>query len=164
MLLKKSNYLKNLKEDIILYDSCIINSNYLKVWNLILDFKKIAQIGTDFIYDMEYSTTEIKEGTFFKFFLNDLKIKIFIKVKEIKAHKKAKTWILKLEIINSNDKFLPKIIELKIIIINNNKTQLSILHIFKNCVNKEFLKNMNFINKDSLKKYIIYLEGKNEIK
>ena len=90
MLIKKSNYLKNLKEDIIIYESCIINSNYLNIWNFILDYKKYTRIDINCLSDLTYNTPGIKEGTFIKFFLNDLKIKVFMKVKEIKNFKNRK--------------------------------------------------------------------------
>ena len=160
MLLEKSNYLKNIKEDVFIYESCIINSNYLNIWNFILDFKKNTKIGVNYLVDLEYNTPGIKEGTFVKFFLNDLKIKIFMKVKEIKNLKKEKTWKIKLETICANIENLPKTVEYKIIIINNNKTQLSSLQIFKNNTNKEFLKKVSFIQKELLKNFKKYFEEK----
>lgn len=37
-LVKKSDYLNKINEDIISYESCIINKNYFEVWKYIFDF------------------------------------------------------------------------------------------------------------------------------
>ena len=36
MLLSKSKYLQNMKNDIISYQNCIINSNYKKIWEFVI--------------------------------------------------------------------------------------------------------------------------------
>jgi len=97
MLLTKSNYLKNLKEDFISYESCIINKNFLTVWHFILDFKKMSKISPIFAKNIEYNEPKIREGSFLKFFLEDLQITVFMRVSEIKAFKKKKSWWIKLE-------------------------------------------------------------------
>ena len=40
-LAKKSEYLNKINEDVISYESCIINKNYFEVWKYIFDLKKL---------------------------------------------------------------------------------------------------------------------------
>ena len=142
ILLKKSNYLQNLKEDIISYESCIINQNYINVWNFILDFKKMNQISPIIAKNIEYNQQKIREGVFIKYCLNELNITVFMRVNEIKICKKSKSCWIKLETIRSNIGDLPKLIEYKLMIFENNKTQLSILHKFHYNINKEYNNNI----------------------
>ena len=110
MLLTKYNYLQNLKEDFISYESCIIKKNFLNVWYFILDFKKMAHISPTIAKNIEYNEPKIREGTFLKFFFDDLKITVFMRISEIKIYKKKKSWWIKLETIGSNIGDLPKLI------------------------------------------------------
>ena len=162
MLLTKSNYLQNLKEDFISYESCIINKNFLTVWHFILDFKKMSKISPIFAKNIEYNEPKIREGSFLKFFLEDLQITVFMRVSEIKAYKKKKSWWIKLETIGSNIGDLPKLIEYKIMIIGTNKTQLSLSHKFKYNINKNYIENFQIIKKEAIKKYKEYIEEQKE--
>ena len=121
MLLTKSNYLQNLKEDFISYESCIIKKNFLRVLHFILDIKKMYLISPIIAKNIEYNEPKICEGCFLKFYLEDLKITVFMRVNEIKAYKKKKSCWIKLETIGNNIGDLPKLIEYKIMIIGNNK-------------------------------------------
>ena len=162
ILLKKSKYLQNLNEDIISYESCIIEKNFLNVWKFILDFKKMGQVASIIISDVEYKQPIMKEGLFFKFFLDDLKITVFMRVKDIKMPKKKKAWLVRIETIGTNIENLPKIIEYKINKIENNRTQLSIMHRFPYNVNQNNLKKFQIKKKDIIKKYKKYIEEQSE--
>ena len=85
-----------------------------------------------------------------------------MRVSEIKAFKKKKSWWIKLETIGSNIGDLPKLIEYKIMIIENNKTQLSISHKFKYNINKNIIEKFQIIKKEAIKKYKEYLEEQKE--
>ena len=162
ILLKKTKYLQNLNEDIISYESCIIEKNFLNVWKFILDFKKMGQVASIIISDVEYKQPIMKEGLFFKFFLDDLKITVFMRVKDIKMPKKKKAWLVRIETIGTNIENLPKIIEYKINKIENNRTQLSIMHRFPYNVNQNNLKKFQIKKKDIIKKYKKYIEEQSE--
>ena len=162
ILLSISNYLKNLHEDIISYESCIINKNYLNVWKFICDFRKMSNISPFYRTNLEYNTSSIKLGSFIKFYIDKLKVTIFMKFVCIETFKKKKTWLIRLETIGANIENLPKLIEYKITIINDNKTQLSILHKFPYNMNQEILKKFEINKKEFLKKYKEYIEENKE--
>ena len=161
-LLKKSLYLNGLKEDIISYESCIINKNYSIVWRYISDLKKLNEfapiIGTNF----EYNSPNIKVGVFLKFFIKELNIIVFMKIIEFEEIKKNKSCWIKLETIGSKVDNSPKMIEYKITIIDNKTTYLSIIHQFYNNISKNYLKKFNINKKEIIKKYKNLIEGAKE--
>ena len=161
-LLKKSLYLNGLNEDIISYESCIINKNYSIVWRYISDLKKLNEfapiIGTNF----EYNSPNIKVGVFLKFFIKELNIIVFMKIIELEEIKKNKSCWIKLETIGSKVDNSPKMIEYKITIIDNKTTYLSIFHQFYNNISKNYLKKFNINKKEIIKKYKILIEGAKE--
>ena len=161
-LLKKSLYLNGLKEDIISYESCIINKNYSIVWRYISDLKKLNEfapiIGTNF----EYNSPNIKVGVFLKFFIKELNIIVFMKIIEFEEIKKNKSCWIKLETIGSKVDNSPKMIEYKITIIDNKTTYLSIFHQFYNTNSKNYLKKFNINKKEIIKKYKNLIEGAKE--
>ena len=67
-LAKKSEYLNKINEDVISYESCIINKNYFEVWKYIFDFKKLNSIVPIFGGNIEYNESELRKGSFLKFF------------------------------------------------------------------------------------------------
>ena len=162
ILLKKSNYLKNLKKDINLYESCIIKSNYKKVLNFILDFNNLSQIWNNIGKNFESNNFKIEEDSFLKFEINDLPTTIFYKIIEIKIYKKKKCSKIKLEAIGTNIGYIPKLVEYKIIKIDDNRTQISILNKVKYDITKDLLTRIQNIIKEALKKYKLNIEGKNE--
>ena len=162
ILLSESNFLQNKQEDIISYDSCIINQNYKIIWEFITDLKKVSEITPIIGSKIEYNGSIMKVGTFIKFFWEKLKLTTFIKVIGIEMPKKKKTWIYKLEYIGTYISPLPNYYECKVIIINNNKTHLSFMHRFPYNTNQEFIKDFNNKKRELLNKNKNYLESINE--
>ena len=161
ILVSKSNYLNNLNENLISYESCIIKKNYLKVWEFISDFQKVCKLNNSEKY-IYYSAPNLKEGTFIKFYDDELKMNVFFKIKEIKCPKKKKSWWIKLEAISSRIDRLPKYIEYKITIIDKEKTQLSLLHKFSFNSNQDIINKYKINIKEGLKKFKKYIEEQNE--
>ena len=151
ILVSKSNYLNNLNEKIIVYESCIIKKNYLKVWEFISDIQKVFKMcfSEKNIY---YSEPNIKEGIFIKFYYDELRATVFLKIKEIKCPKKKKSWQIKLETISSKIDKLPNYVEFKITIINNEKTHLSILHNYPYNLNQDIINSNKIKIKEVIKK------------
>ena len=162
ILLSISKYLQNFHEDIISFESCIINKNYLQVWKFISDFKKMTNISTFLAKNPECNTPIIKPGSFIKYHIDELKVTVYMKIIYIETFKKKKCWFIRLETIGANIENLPKLIEYKIQIINENKTQLSIMHKFPYNINQDFLKKFQINKKETLKKYKAYIEENNE--
>ena len=113
--------------------------------------------------DIEYNEPKIREGVFLKFISDILNKIVFSRVNEIKIYKKTKYRLIKLETIGSNIGDLPKLIEYKIMIFENNKTQLSITHRFHYNINKDYMKKIQFKKKEAIKKYKEFIEKQKEI-
>lgn len=101
ILLKKSKYLNNLKEDINIYESCIIKNNFLKIWEFIIDIKKMCKVA-DFNYDIEYNDSNLKEGSFVKYYSKEANENVFMRIIEIKRNQKRKFWWIRFETISTN--------------------------------------------------------------
>ena len=162
LLLKKSFFLQYLKTDIFSYESCIINENYSKVWKILLDGNKVLRIYSILGSNIEFSNPKIDEGIFLKFYNSDFKYSIYYKIVEIKTYKKRKEWKIKMKKIGIYNEFLSNEIEIKIFIIDNNKTQLSLLHIFKYDINQDLLKKFQNSKKETIKAYKNYIEEQND--
>ena len=113
---------------------------------------------------IEFNDSKIKEGSFFKFYLEDLKIHVFMKIVNIDNSKNKNCWYLRIETIGTQKEQLPTKIEYKIKKINNNQTQLSILHRFKYNININFIESFKINKKNNLKKYKKYIEEENDNK
>ena len=159
ILKNTSKLLNNMKKDIISYDSCIINVNYIKVWEFITDFKKLSEIAPDIGSKIEYSGEKLKVGSFLKYYLDALDKIVFFKVTGVEMPKIMKNWIYKLEVIGVNVKNIPIYVENKVTIIDENKTQLSLLHKFPFNTDQKFLDFFSIKKKIIMKKYAKYLES-----
>ena len=161
ILLEKSKYLNNFNEDITIYESCIIKRNYLKVWEFLLDLKKMYKIA-DSTCDVLYNNSNLKEGSFIKYYLDDIKMNVFMRIVQMKRTQKRKTWTIRLEVIRSKQQNLPIFIEYKITIIDNEKTQLSLLHKFSFNSNQDIINKYKIKIKEGIKKFKKYIEEQNE--
>ena len=115
ILFINSKNLNNLNKDIISYESCIINKNIIKVWEFISDLQKVCSLTTMNVKKIEFNSPRIKEGSFLKFYLEDLKLNVFMKIVNIGFSKNKKSCYLKIETIGTNVERLPKNIEYKIL-------------------------------------------------
>ena len=159
ILKNTSKLLNNMKKDIISYDSCIINVNYIKVWEFITDFKKLSEIAPDIGSKIEYSGEKLKVGSFLKYYIDALDKIVFFKVTGVEMPKIMKNWIYKLEVIGVNVKNIPIYVENKVTIIDENKTQLSLLHKFPFNTDQKFCDFFSIKKKEIMKKYAKYLES-----
>ena len=159
ILKNTSKLLNNMKKDIISYDSCIININYIKVWEFITDFKKLSEIAPDIGSKIEYSGEKLKVGSFLKYYLDALDKIVFFKVTGVEMPKIMKNWIYKLEVIGVNVKNIPIYVENKVTIIDENKTQLSLLPKFPFNTDQKFFDFFSIKKKEIMKKYAKYLES-----
>ncbi len=157
ILLKKSKYLNNLNEDIITYESCIIKSNILNVWEFVLDVKKMFKIANS-KYDIIYNDSNLKEGSFIKYYLDEIKMSVFMRIIQIKRTQKIKSWWIRFETIGTKIQKIPKFIECKITMIDKEKTQLSFLHKFPSNSNQEFINTFKIKIKETIKKFKKYIE------
>ena len=154
-----SKLLNNMKKDTISYESCIINVNYLKVWEFIIDLKKLTEIAPVIGSKIEYSGEKLKVGSFLKFYIDVIDKTVFFKITGVEMPKKIKNWIYKLEAIGVNVKNIPIYIENKVTFIDENKTKLSLLHKFSYNTDQKYIECFSFNKKEIMKKYVEYLEN-----
>ena len=157
-----SKFLNSMKKEIISYESCIINVNHLKVWEFIIDLKKLSKIAPVIGSKIEYSGEKLKVGSFLKYYFDAIGKTVFFKITGVEMPKKRKNWIYKLEAIGTNTKNIPIYVENKVTIIDENKTQLSLLHKFPYSTDQKFIEIFNINKKEIMKKYVKYLEGVKE--
>jgi len=157
ILLEKSKYLNNLNEDIITYESCIIKSNILNVWEFVLDVKKMFKIANS-KYDIIYNDSNLKEGSFIKYYFDEIKMSVFMRIIQIKRTQKRKSWWIRFETIAAKIQKIPKFTECKITMIDKEKTQLSFLHKFPSNSNQEFINKFKIKIKEVIKKFKKYIE------
>ena len=154
ILLQLSKYLQNIKKDIILYDSCILNENYLEIWNLISNIKNYSNLVSDFMSNIEFKGPINEIGSFVKFFDKKLQKTVFLKIIVYDVSNQKKCWTFSLEAIGTDIVNVPKISEVKLVIIDNNKVQISFLHKFADNSDPEHIKIFD-INKKEIFKNII---------
>ena len=157
-----SKFLNNIIKDTISYESCIINVNYFKVWEFIIDLKKLSEIVPTIGSKIEYSGEKLKVGSFLKFYNDTIDKIVFFKITKVEMPKKIKNWKYKLDSIGVNIKNLPIFIEIKVTIIDENKTQLSVLHKFSFDTDQKFIKFFSINKKEIMEKYVKYLENTNK--
>ena len=134
------------------------NNNGLNNFKPFTDIKKMSEITPNIGTKIEYKGPRMKIGTFIKYYFEQLNITAFMRIVGIEMPKKKKTWIFRLETIGTYINSLPNYIECKVIIINENKTQLSFLHKFPYNTSEEFINYFNTNKNETLKKYKKYLE------
>ena len=152
LLMKQKKYLQSIKNDIISYESCIINENYIKLWKYLIDLNNMSELTSSFSTNLVSNGPINEVGTFIKFYDKNLKKVIFLKVIKYENSTNKKIWIFRLEKIGIENLNVPKIIEIKICIINNNKTQLSFMHKFSYDSNPNYISEFIINMKNILKK------------
>ena len=160
VLKNNSKYLNSMIKDIISYESCIINVNYLKVWEFIIDLKKLSEIAPIIGSNIEYCGEKLKVGSFLKYYIDALDKIVFFKIIGVEVPKKKKSWIYKLEPVGVNVKNIPIYMEIKVTKIDEDKTQLSLLHKFSYTTDQKFIELFSINKKEIMKQYVKYLEGK----
>ena len=154
ILLFQSKYLQGLKKNKKVFHSCIINNNYLKVWNFIINFKNLSNLFPEIMKNVEYNGPYNEIGTFVKFYHCDSRKTIFLKITELTSPHKKNTYKCRYETIGTDIINFPLVIEIQIIIITPFKTYVSGFYSFdyksndKN-VNIYELNLKNLINKIS---------------
>ena len=163
ILKNKSKYLNSIIKDIISYESCIINVNYLKVWDFIIDLKKLSEIAPIIGSNIEYCGEKLKVGSFLKYYIKELDKIVFFKIIGVGVPKKKKSWIYKLELVGVNVKNIPIYMEIKVTKIDEDKTQLSLLHKFSYTTDQKIIEFFSINKKEIMKQYVKYLEGKKNV-
>ena len=152
ILNQQSKYLESIKNDVILYESTIVNNYYKNIWQII-SIKELSEITSDFVTNLEFKGSINEVGSFIKYYDKFLKKKIFLKVSEYDNSNAKKCWLFRLEAIGANINNIINVIEFKLIKINDFKTHISLLKKYSSksdsnyinqCINnsKAFFKNI----------------------
>ena len=152
ILNQQSKYLESIKNDVILYESTIVNNYYKNIWQII-SIKELSEITSDFVTNLEFKGSINEVGSFIKYYDKFLKKKIFLKVSEYDNSNSKKCWLFRLEAIGANINNIINVIEFKLIKINDFKTHISLLKKYSSksdsnyinqCINnsKAFFKNI----------------------
>ena len=108
---------------------------------------------------MEFKGQINKVGSFIKYRDEFSKQIIFLKVCTYDMSKDKKQWLMRFESIGTNLHNIPKKFEFKIIKINEDKTQISMLDQFAYDSNRNFMNEFEIKKKESLKKIKEYIEN-----
>lgn len=158
----KRSYIQNLKEDIIKYESCIINQNYLEVLKIILDYKTIYKMHYILRAYIKYNEEKLRVGSFLKIYVEENKKTFFMKISEIKIPKKFKSWKITFETIGTYNNDFPKKVQCKLIIIDNCKTHFSIIITFEPNSQENFRIKYEKNAKEFIKSFRQYFQETNE--
>ena len=153
----QSNYLQNIKKDKIIYQSCIMDKDYSKMWNFFVDLKNMDKFCPGIIKNIEYKGTYNAIGTFIKFYICHLNKICFYKITKLITSIKRKTYKCLFSAIGTDIGNIPSFIEVQMTIVDKNKTFFSILLNFENKPNMDFVdtfeNNINYII-NKIKEYI----------
>ena len=129
--------------------------------------KILSKLSLGITINMEYKGSINEIGSFIKYFDTSLNKTVFLKITGYKISNQKKCWIFRLEAIGTNIVNIAKLIEVKLVIINTNKSQVSFIHVFPYNSEPEFIKEFSVNKKNmfnNIIKYIVQIKKKNIIK
>ena len=138
ILKEHQRHLKSVETEFISYESCIVNKNYKKIWNIISEFKTLSALSPLSMKDIQFKGPIGEVGSFIKFIFEDEKFKqtVFLKVIKYEMFERKKIWLIRYETIGSCTKNIARIFEFRMTVINDNKVQLSYYNIFPSKTDK----------------------------
>ena len=160
-----SRHLKSIEKELISYESCIVNQNYKKIWNIIIEFKNISALSPIPMKDIQLKGQIYEVGSFIKFLYEyeNNKETVFLKVIKYEMSEQKKNWLIRYETIGTCIKHIARIFEFRMTIINDNKVQLSYFHIFPSKTDKNMFDNFSIKKKEAVIKIKKYFEENAEI-
>ena len=154
------NKIINVSIDNIFYtESFIVDINNIYCWKFITDFQKISNLNPNFGKNYTYLDSHYKVGSFIKCNIPKTDKSIFMTVKNIVKNKKKKSWIYSLEMFGADACYIKQEVKIYINKIEDNKTQISVIHIFKQLLSKDYLEDFINKKKEFMKELKIYLNN-----
>lgn len=161
LLIKMNDLIMKSKHNKNNYESFIINKNFKEIWNFITDLNKIGKVipvvGKDFLFRGD----RLEIGSFGKCLIslkeNESK-SIYFKVKDVVKDERRNKWVYSLETFGTDKNIIRQEIQINVIKIHENKSQISVSQIFNNFIDKEkyvYLKKRMKINLEKLKNYLL---------
>ena len=124
-------------------ESFIVDKNNDDSWNIITDFKKLSDLKPNIGTNFTYQGSQYKIGSFIKCFINNGDKNVFMKVKVCNKNKKKNNWIYALETFGADINYIKQEIKICINKINEKRTQISIIHIFKQVLSKDYIEKFS---------------------
>ena len=139
-LLKKfDKYLKENPINLTNYQSCVIPQNMKVLWDFITNFNKVTTISKLFADKFEYKGDLYQKGTFIKGLNGPNNKAIFLRVKSVQNDPNSKIWNYIVETFGTNNAVVKQDLEISVIGITKETSQLSFTHIFHSTVPKSQL-------------------------
>lgn len=155
----ETDYQNNNQEnqDLTNYQSCMIKRKFIDTWDFVTNPKKVSQIIPILGYNYLYYGNPFEVGSFWKFIYGNKNKTYFLRINEILTNKKRNTWTYSLETFGTDKSIIPQEIKIRVTKVGNEFSQLTLINIFKEKVNKilmeEIINNKVKIIK-ILKKYL----------
>ena len=160
MLDNLNKILKISKEYLFNLESFIVDKNIYDSWNFITDLKKLSHLCPNIGTNFSYQNNKYNKGSFVKCLLPKSNKIIFMKVTKFDKNKKKNKWVYTLETFGSDIRYINQEIQISVNKINDNKTQISIIHIFKQVLTKEYIENFYKKKNEVIKEIQKYLNSK----
>lgn len=144
-------------------ESFIIDKNHSFSWNNITNFKKLSNIAQDIGINFCFQGPQYKKGSFVKCYVPQKKKNIFMKIKNVDIKKKKNKWVYILENFGADINYIKQEIHICATKINDNKTQISVIHIFKQVLPKEYWNKFGQRKKEVMKEIKKFLSNSKEI-
>ena len=133
---------------IFLYESAIIEANYLDIWKFITDVKLFDKLSSGLLKNIECKGSLNEIGSYVKLYHGQFNKTIFLKVVSFEMSSKKKCWSYALESIGSNHGNIPLLNQFNVFIINQKKSQISFLHKFSFNSDPKFRKEFEIKKKE----------------
>lgn len=156
-LVNYDKYISESSNNMINYESCVINLNYKEIWKIVTNLKILNEITSLIGENVKCLGNHLKVGAFWKF-MKDNNV-AYVKVIKVEMPKKKNSWTYCLETIGTNESIIKYELHLKLIKINNTKTHFSIEQIFKQNIKADYLKLKSQNKKEMLDKLKKYCEN-----
>lgn len=140
-------------------ESFIIDKNYIDSWNIITDLNKLSELNPNIGTNFTYQDSQYRNGSFVKCFIPKIKKYIFLKVIKCDKKKKKNSWVYVLETFGAELNYINQEIRICTNKITENRTQISITHIFKQILPKDYLENFGKKKKEFMKELKKYMNN-----
>ena len=127
-----SKHFKSIKQDKIIYQSCILDKNHLKIWNYAINFKNIENLYPEFVRNVEYNGLHNEVYAFIKCYFVEIKRLCYFRIIKYIVPIKKKTYKCIFQAIGTDLGNIPIIVELEVTIIGEDKSYFSLLFNFSN--------------------------------
>ena len=147
--------IKTSSDNLYQIESFVVNKSRNVSWDIVTDFQKLSDINPKIGHNFSCRGNKFKKDSFIKCIY--LEKYTFFMIKSVEQKMKRNKWIYALETIGSDVDYTKQEIQIWINKINENKSQISIIHIFKQLISKNYLgefKNKKSEILKSIKDYI----------